>query len=47
MRFIFAFVASTLLVASPAMAADDTGFYIGAGFGETSVEVNDIEDVAN
>lgn len=44
MRFIFAFVAGTLLAASPAMAADDTGFYIGAGFGETSVEVNDIED---
>lgn len=45
MRFIIAFAASTLLVASPAMAADDSGFYIGAGFGETAVEVNDIADL--
>lgn len=45
MRFIFAFVASTLLVASPAMAAEDSGFYIGAGFGEMAVEVNDIYDL--
>jgi len=43
MRFIFAFVTSALLVSAPAFAADDSGFYIGAGFGETSVEVNDIE----
>ena len=45
MRFIFAFVTSALLASAPAFAADDSGFYIGAGFGETAVEVNDIYDL--
>ena len=30
MRFIFAFVTGALLAASPAFAADDAGFYVGA-----------------
>ena len=38
MRFIFACVASTMLVASPAMAADDSGFYVGAGLGSFSLQ---------
>jgi OOP family OmpA-OmpF porin len=44
MRFIFAFVATALLASAPAFAADDAGFYVGAGFGEAAVEVNDIVD---
>lgn len=40
MRFIIAFVASTLLAASPAFAAEDSGFYVGAGLGQASVEVD-------
>ena len=45
MRFIFAFVTSALLASAPAFAADDSGFYIGAGFGETAIEVSDIADL--
>jgi|PlaIllAssembly_1097288.scaffolds.fasta_scaffold33436_3 OOP family OmpA-OmpF porin len=32
-KTLFAAVATTLLAASPAFAADDTGFYVGAGVG--------------
>ena len=39
MRFIFALVAATALVAAPAMAADDAGFYVGAGIGYSSLDV--------
>jgi OOP family OmpA-OmpF porin len=45
MRFIFACVTSALLASAPAFAADDSGFYIGAGFGEMAIEVNDIADL--
>jgi OOP family OmpA-OmpF porin len=45
MRFIFAFVTSALLASAPAFAADDSGFYIGAGFGQTAIEVNDVYDL--
>jgi len=37
MRFIIAFVAGTLLAASPAFAAEDSGFYVGAGLGNFSL----------
>lgn len=46
MRFIIAFVAGTLLAASPAFAADDSGFYIGAGIGDGSVTV-DIDEASD
>ena len=39
MRFIFALVAATALAATPAMAADDAGFYVGAGIGYSSLDV--------
>ncbi len=39
MRFIFAFVASALLAWAPAFAAEDAGFYVGAGFGEAGLEL--------
>ena len=38
MRFIFAFVASALLASAPAFAADDSGFYVGAGLGSFSLQ---------
>ena len=47
MRFIFAFVTSALLASAPAFAADDSGFYIGAGIGDGSVKVDGIEDGLN
>lgn len=43
MRFIFAFVTGALLAASPAFAADDAGFYVGAGLGQSSVKVDIVE----
>jgi OmpA-OmpF porin, OOP family len=42
MRFIFAIVAAAALFASPAFAADDGGFYVGAGFGSFGLDT-DIE----
>lgn len=39
MRFIFAFVASALLASAPAFAAEDAGFYVGAGFGDAGLEL--------
>lgn len=42
MKFVFTAVASALLLsATPAMAADGTGFYVGAGVGSMSVDVGD------
>lgn len=38
MKFILATVASALLATSPAFAADDSGFYVGAGFGDFGLE---------
>ena len=38
MKLILAAVATTLLAAAPAMAADDGGFYVGAGLGIFSVD---------
>jgi len=38
MRFIFAFVTSALLASAPAFAADDSGFYVGAGLGTFSLQ---------
>lgn len=46
MRFIFAFVASALLASAPAFAADDAGFYVGAGIGDGSVTV-DIDEASD
>ena len=43
MRFIFAFVTGALLAASPAFAADDAGFYVGAGLGQSSVKIDIVE----
>lgn len=42
MKLVFTAVASAfLLSATPAMAADGTGFYVGAGVGSMSVEVDE------
>lgn len=42
MKFVFTAVASALLLsATPAMAADGAGFYVGAGVGSMSVDVGD------
>jgi len=38
MKLIYAAVAAALLSAAPAMAADDGGFYVGAGVGQFSVD---------
>jgi opacity protein-like surface antigen len=43
MRFIFAFVTGALLAASPAMAAEDSGFYIGAGLGNFALSSEGID----
>jgi opacity protein-like surface antigen len=45
MRFIFATVAAAALFASPAFAADDGGFYVGAGLGSASIDIDLIEGV--
>jgi OOP family OmpA-OmpF porin len=37
MKLIYAAVAATLLASAPAMAAEDGGFYVGAGIGQFSV----------
>jgi len=37
-KTIFAAVATTLLAASPAFAADDSGFYVGAGLGNFALD---------
>jgi OOP family OmpA-OmpF porin len=38
MRFIIATAATAILAASPAFAADDSGFYVGAGLGNFSAD---------
>ena len=43
MRFIFVFVASALLAASPTMAAEDSGFYVGAGLGNFALSSESID----
>ena len=43
MRFIFAMLATAVLMASPAMAAEESGFYVGAGFGSFGVDVDDLD----
>jgi OOP family OmpA-OmpF porin len=40
MKFIIATVATALLAATPAFAADDSGFYVGAGIGEFGLELD-------
>jgi opacity protein-like surface antigen len=40
MKFIIATLATALLAASPAFAADDSGFYVGAGIGEFGLELD-------
>ena len=40
MRFIFALAATALLAAAPALAADDAGFYVGAGVGSFGIDAN-------
>jgi OOP family OmpA-OmpF porin len=44
MKLIYAAVAATLLAASPAMAADDGGFYVGAGVGQFSVDEGSFDE---
>jgi OOP family OmpA-OmpF porin len=44
MRLIYAFVASALLASAPAFAADDSGFYVGAGVGDFGVEIGAFDD---
>jgi OOP family OmpA-OmpF porin len=44
MKLIYAAVAATLLVASPVMAADDGGFYVGAGIGIFGVEEGSFDE---
>ena len=39
MKFIFAAVAAAVLAASPALAADEGGFYVGAGVGSFGIDV--------
>lgn len=41
---MYAAVAATLLAASPAMAADDGGFYVGAGIGIFGVEEGSFDE---
>ena len=43
MRFIFAFVTGALLAASPAFAADDSGWYVGAGLGNFALSSEAID----
>jgi OOP family OmpA-OmpF porin len=40
MRFIFALLAAAGLVTTPAFAADNTGFYVGAGIGDFGVKLD-------
>jgi opacity protein-like surface antigen len=47
MRFIFALLAMAALAVSPAMAADDGGFYVGAGFGSLEIDIDDFEEGAD
>ena len=44
MKRIYAAVAATLLAASPAMAADDGGFYAGAGIGYFGVDESGFDE---
>jgi OOP family OmpA-OmpF porin len=44
MKLVYAAVAATLLVASPVMAADDGGFYVGAGIGIFGVEEGSFDE---
>lgn len=44
MKLILAAVAASLLAASPAMAADDGGFYVGAGIGIFGVEEGSFDE---
>ena len=41
-KTLFAAVATTLLAAAPAFAADDTGFYVGAGVGNFALNSDGI-----
>lgn len=43
MKFIFAMVATAILAASPAIAADDGGFYVGAGVGSFGLDIGDFD----
>ena len=45
MRFIFTVIAAAALFASPAFAADDGGFYVGAGVGSFGLDSNVTEGV--
>lgn len=44
MKLIYAAIAATLLAASPAMAADDGGFYVGAGIGIFGVDEGSFDE---
>jgi OOP family OmpA-OmpF porin len=44
MKLIYAAVAATLLASAPAMAAEDGGFYVGAGFGQFSVDEGSFDE---
>lgn len=43
MKFIFAMLATAVLAASPAMAADDGGFYVGAGVGSFGLDIGSFD----
>jgi len=43
MRFIFTFVAGALLASAPAFAADDSGWYVGAGLGNFALSSESID----
>ena len=43
MRFIFTFVAGALLASAPAFAADDSGWYVGAGLGNFALSSEGID----
>lgn len=44
MKVITALLATTLLASAPAIAAEDGGFYVGAGAGSFGVDVSDVEE---
>ena len=44
MKLIYTAVATALLAASPAMAADDGGFYVGAGIGKFGVDEGSFDE---
>lgn len=44
MKFIIATLATGLLAVTPAMAAEDGGFYVGAGAGSFGIDYNEVDN---